>query len=94
MQVSSNILKKEDGQWKFVSMNIIDKTSFKVNDFNIEMRINATGYQLLGEEKVDEAIEVFTLNTRLYPESFNTWDSLAEGYMVQGNNELVVKYYQ
>jgi tetratricopeptide (TPR) repeat protein len=93
-QVSSNMLKKEGGKWKFVSMSIINDGSYEVNDFNTEMQLNLTGYKLLGKDQVDRAIEVFELNTRLFPESYNTWDSLAEGYMKKGDKEKAVKYYQ
>ncbi len=42
----------------------------------------------------DKAIQVFEMNSRLYPESFNTWDSLAEAYMKKGNNKKAIKYYK
>ena len=44
-------------------------------------------------KKTDEALKVFRLNTELYPESFNTWDSLAEAYMVKGEKAEAEKYY-
>ena len=43
-----------------------------------EQAVNLLGYQLLQEGETEEAIEVFVLNTRLYPESWNTFDSLGE----------------
>ena len=59
-----------------------------------EATVNRTGYQLLELKKVDDAIEVFKQNTIDYPESGNTWDSLAEAYMIKGNKELAIKYYE
>jgi len=93
-QVSTNVLKKVDGNWKFISMDIINSSSFENNDFNTEMQINMTGYKLLTTNQVDKAIQVFELNTKLFPEAFNTWDSLAEAYMVKGDREKATKYYQ
>lgn len=45
-----------------------------------ENQLNALGYELLRENKLKEAIVVFRLNTELYPESANVWDSLGEAY--------------
>lgn len=59
-----------------------------------EARINALGYELLRARKVDEAIAVFKLNTEDFPSSANTWDSLAEGYMVKGERKLAIDYYK
>jgi Tfp pilus assembly protein PilF len=61
---------------------------------NVERDINLLGYQLLGSNKLTEALEVFKINTEAYPESFNTWDSLAEAYLQHGDKELAEKNYQ
>ena len=59
-----------------------------------EADINNLGYQLLGGGKIDDAIEVFKKNTELYPDSWNVWDSLAEGYMNKGDNKLAIENYK
>jgi tetratricopeptide (TPR) repeat protein len=46
------------------------------------------------EQDVDKAIELFTLNTVNYPESFNVYDSLAEAYMVNGDKALAITNYE
>ena len=56
--------------------------------------INRIGYYLLRLKKVDDAIDVFNQNTIDFPQSGNTWDSLAEAYMTKGNKELAIKYYE
>lgn len=61
---------------------------------NIESRLNQYGYVLLGKKRVEDAILIFELNTEAYPESWNVWDSLAEGHMIAGNRDLAIKYYQ
>lgn len=59
-----------------------------------EGQMNAVGYQLLGQGKVSEAIEVFTINTEVFPDSWNVWDSLGEAYMVQGEKDLAIESYE
>lgn len=65
----------------------------KVYDFS-EPELNRLGYQLLQAKKIKEAIEIFKLNVEAYPQGFNTYDSLGEAYMVDGNNELAIKNYK
>ncbi|MEP7273688.1 MAG: serine hydrolase [Acidobacteriota bacterium] len=60
-----------------------------------EAQMNRLGYNvLLGLKKPDDAIELFKLNVEDYPASSNAFDSLAEGYMVAGKNELAIKNYE
>jgi CubicO group peptidase (beta-lactamase class C family) len=59
-----------------------------------EDQVNRLGYQLLGLKRVKDAITVFKQNTVDFPNGFNTWDSLAEGYMVSGDKEAAIKYYK
>jgi len=52
------------------------------------------GYSLLNRRKVDQAVVVFKLSVDMYPDAFNTYDSLGEGYMVAGNRELAIENYE
>ena len=56
--------------------------------------MNRLGYQLLRLKRIKDAIAVFTQNTVDFPQAFNTWDSLAEGYMIDGDKESAIKYYK
>ncbi|MGZ5443162.1 MAG: DUF2911 domain-containing protein [Thermoanaerobaculia bacterium] len=58
-----------------------------------ETEINAYGYQLLGQQKVDEAIAMFEKNVKDHPDSWNTYDSLAEAYGVKGDRKKALEYY-
>lgn len=58
-----------------------------------EADINTVGYQFLQTGKVDEAINIFKINTERFPDSWNAWDSLAEGYAAKGDKENAIKYY-
>ena len=59
-----------------------------------EERINNIGYQYLGKNNMDAAIQIFKLNVALHPEAFNTYDSLGEVYMLKGEKELAIKNYE
>ena len=43
---------------------------------------------------VKEAYELLKLNTLLFPDGFNTWDSLAMWYYATGDYENARTYYQ
>ncbi len=59
-----------------------------------ESEFNAMGYRLMGAGKTDDAIEIFKLNVKLYPESANVYDSLAEAYMNSGDTENAIINYR
>jgi tetratricopeptide (TPR) repeat protein len=59
-----------------------------------EGRLNNLGYELLGQKNYPAAIAVFKLNVELYPKSANTYDSLGEAYMLNGDRELAIQNYQ
>ncbi len=58
-----------------------------------EWKFNNLGLQLLFQGKVQEGINILSLNTILYPNSANAFDSLAEGYLIQGNKDLAIKNF-
>ncbi len=69
----------------------------KRNDASLyftEQKLNQAGYGYLQAGKVKEAIELFKLNVTAYPASWNTYDSLAEAYLADGNKELAILYYE
>jgi tetratricopeptide (TPR) repeat protein len=59
-----------------------------------EDELNALGYQLLQAHKLSQAIRIFQLNIEAYPQSGNTYDSLAEAYMNDGDKALAIANYQ
>jgi CubicO group peptidase (beta-lactamase class C family) len=70
------------------------KTTQAANyDFN-EGALNALGYQLLGQKKMKEAIEIFKLNVEAYPQAFNPYDSLGEAYLQAGERALALQNYK
>jgi tetratricopeptide (TPR) repeat protein len=61
---------------------------FDENDFN------NLGYQLLQEKKLESAVYVFETNARLYPDSWNVWDSLGETEAKAGRKEQAIASYR
>lgn len=59
-----------------------------------EAAINRIGYMLLQMKRTDDAIAVLEQNTVDFPQSGNTWDSLAEAYMIKGDKEAAIRYYE
>ena len=59
-----------------------------------EGRLNALGYVLLARNEVKGAIALLRLNTQLYPDSANTYDSLAEAHMVAGDRKQAIALYR
>lgn len=71
------------------------KSILEQNDMEYsDMPLNDFGYQLMEAGELDMAIEIFKLNTELFPDIANTYDSLAEAYMNKGNKELAILNYK
>ena len=59
-----------------------------------EAQVNALGYQLMGIGKTEEALKVFEKNTVDHPDSWNAWDSLAEGLLTKGDRVKSKQLYE
>ena len=62
-------------------------------DFD-EGELNALGYQLIRAKKFKESIRILQLNVEAYPQSSNTYDSLGEAYLDDGNPAQAIANYQ
>ena len=77
------------------AVNKFHEVSSNTKDYLIsEEEMNMLGYEFLKEEKFDEAIAVFIMNTEAFPSSFNTYDSLGEAYAAKGEKEAAIKNYE
>jgi len=56
-------------------------TSKQVNSASL----NLVGYMLLKEDKIDDALEIFQHNAKVYPDDANVFDSLGEAYAAKGD---------
>lgn len=79
---------------KGASQAIADFAALLKPDAIPERSINSLGYRLLSRKKTADAIRIFELNVKLYPNSANTYDSLGEAYIAAGDNAQAVKNYE
>jgi CubicO group peptidase (beta-lactamase class C family) len=59
-----------------------------------EEQLNTLGYELIAEKKLKEAIALFQTNINDYSGSWNVYDSLGEAFMLNGDKDLAIEYYQ
>ncbi|MEP7171179.1 MAG: DUF2911 domain-containing protein, partial [Bacteroidota bacterium] len=59
-----------------------------------ETQMNQYGYDLVGEKKIKEAIEIFKTNVKQHPNSWNVYDSLGEAYDTDGNTKDALSNYK
>lgn len=67
-----------------------DKIMSDAIAMSTEVELNLYGYQVMGNGQIDKAIEIFILNTKRFPKSANTWDSLGEGYVTKGDSKNAI----
>ncbi len=64
-------------------------------EFDIkERKINNLAYHFIELEKLDIAFEIFKINTQLFPESSNAYDSLGEVYVLLGKKDEAIESYK
>jgi tetratricopeptide (TPR) repeat protein len=56
--------------------------------------MNNFGYQLMNQGEKEEALKIFKLNTELYPNGFNAFDSYGECLLALGDKENAIKAYK
>lgn len=71
-----------------------DKVMKDAVNIATENELNNYGYNLLGNNQADKAIEIFTLNTQKHPTSANCWDSLGEGYAIKGDKKNAIANFK
>lgn len=61
---------------------------------NLENILNVMGYNLMRKDDLKLALQVFQLNTELYPESYNVYDSYGEALLKNGDRDEAIKNYR
>lgn len=67
--------------------------------FGIEIKpdeeyVNNLGYQLLNNDAFTKSEQMFKLNIKNYPESFNVYDSIGDLYMAIGDKEKAIQNFK
>ena len=74
---------------------IAEEMKQKDAGFNLpEDDVNDLGFILMRDNKKKEAVEIFKFNLSRFPNSANTYDSLAEGYQAAGEKGLALKNFK
>jgi len=58
-----------------------------------EGSMNMLGYSYLGKKQYKDAIDIFKLNVKAYPQSYNVYDSYAEALMMNGDKGDAITNY-
>ncbi|MFC5195863.1 serine hydrolase [Bizionia hallyeonensis] len=58
-----------------------------------ESELNRLGYEYLAMDNGDHALKILKLNAEIYPKSSNTFDSLGEAYLKQGDSAAAISNY-
>lgn len=88
-------LLKIGDEWKIAALITHDTASYtSTKPEDVENELNVLGYSFLTDKKIDQAIEVFKFNVKMYPNAWNPYDSLAEAYAVAGNKKLAIEHYR
>jgi len=92
-QTLFNIVTEKDVQTAIKQYHELKATQKDAYDFS-EQQLNGLGYQLMQMKRVKDAIEIFKLNVEMFPQGFNTYDSLGEAYMANGDKQLAIQNYK
>ena len=93
-KMASEVLKEKLESSPGAAVAAVRKLQEKGDDLYFdEFSFNQIGYDLMTATRLDDAIEVFELNTELFPESPNVYDSLAEAYMKSGEKKKAIENY-
>ncbi len=91
LRVKADLLSKK-GQ--HVAAEKIMNEAFPIGNI---WELNIYGYSLLNENKIKEAIKIFTFNIEKHSNDTLIWrfiDSLGEAYLKDGNKKMALKYYK
>lgn len=75
-------------QWYELKKNNLNDYSFS------EGQLVAVGYYLINKNRNDDALKIFQLYVKEFPNAWNSYDCLGEAYMKLGNKELAIKNYK
>lgn len=59
-----------------------------------EESLNVVGYAMLEAQEPEAAITFFRINSEMYPDSANAWDSLGEAQMKAGHTQQAIECYE
>jgi tetratricopeptide (TPR) repeat protein len=88
------LLEKKHGRWMIAKLFSVKPVPTKSPQAVLEANINDLGYTMAANQKFQDALVLFQLNARLFPGSWNVYDSLGEAYMKAGDRTAAIKSYE
>ena len=81
--------------WKYINCRNVNKKIYIQKEIFTSMNyLNWLGSQSLRKKDYSDAIDIFTINSKLFPKSGNAFDSLGEGYKAAGKNTLAISSFK
>lgn len=84
------IIRGEGGVSKAVELYEKFKIEQPEHQLFSEAALNAIGYGLLTNAEIENAIQLFRMNSEVYPKSCNVWDSYTDGLTAAGETEKAI----
>ena len=72
----------------------VRQLSERFDPVGVERWVSRIGYRMLRGGIGERALELFEFNTRIFPESWNTWYRLGEAHFNLGHKEEAIKAYK
>ena len=72
----------------------IDTKKAEIEKWHSENDLNIWGYSLMTSGELEKALTIFKLNTMLFPDSFNVFDSYAEALLKSDQKAKAIKMYE
>jgi len=86
---------KSNSLEKTIELIMVENKKGVNSSYNVgEDGINRFAYELLSSKKMNEALAIFTLNTELYPNGYNAFDSLGECLLILNRKDEGIKAYK
>lgn len=82
---------------KSLQYNLEQSNTYREREYEFwhsERDLNRWGYELLNEEELEKALEIFKLNTLLFPNSANVYDSYGEALLLDGKHKEAREMYK
>ena len=90
--VLSEIISKEGINKAIVEYHKLKNEKIEFYNFN-EDQLNTLGYELQRAGKIKEAIQLFELNVKEFPDYANGYDSLGDGYLADNDTINAIRAY-
>lgn len=72
----------------------IEAKKTTMGNWHSENDLNDWGYTLIGNEELEKALQVFKLNTMLFPDSWNVYDSYGEALLKANRKAEAIAMYE